>query len=192
MASAVSILDDIRQLVDRALTGDQHAMVQIVERYNQRVFGLCYRMLGQREDAEDVSQEAFLRVLRNLSRWDQQREFEPWLLTIVANRCRTQLARRKSQGPTQNLICPPSDDAWRAESAAAQLQEEVQLALTVLPTNHQQAFLLFHQHHMSYAEISSELDVPEGTAKTWVHRARRELVRRLIAREVVEERRHAM
>ena len=167
-------------------------MVQIVDRYKQRVFGLCYRMLGQREDAEDVSQEAFLRVLRNLSRWDQRRAFEPWLLTIAANRCRTQLARRRSGQPTQTLRFHPSDDRWSEESTAHQLQEEVQLAMEQLPANHRRAFLLFHQQHMNYAEISTELGVPEGTAKTWVHRARRTLVRRLVIREVVEERRHAV
>ena len=192
MANAISILEDIRQLVDRALGGDQHAMVEIVDRYKQRVFRLCYGMLGQREDAEDVSQEAFLRVWRNLSRWDQQRDFEPWLMTIAANRCRTQLARRRSRSPTQNLAFVPADHAWQAESAATQLQEEVQLALTDLPTNHRHAFLLFHQQHMSYAEISTSLGIPAGTAKTWVHRARRELVRRLIAREVIKERRRAV
>ncbi len=68
----------------------------------------------------------------------------------------------------------------------------MQLALTDLPANHRHAFLLFHQLNLSYAEISTALGIPEGTAKTWVHRARRELVRRLIAREVIEERRYAM
>ena len=192
MATAVSILEDIRQLVDRALRGDQHAMVEIVDRYKQRVFRLCYGMLGQREDAEDVSQDAFLRVWRHLSRWDQRRDFEPWLMAIAANRCRTQLARRKSRSPTQNLAFVPVDHAWQADSAANQLQEEVQLALTDLSANHRHAFLLFHQQHMSYGEISTALGIPEGTAKTWVHRARRELIRRLIAREVIEERRRAV
>ena len=84
MTHATTSVDDIRPLVNQALNGDQHAMLRIVERYKQRVFGLCYRMLGQREDAEDVSQEAFVRVLKNLPSWDQTRAFEPWLMTIAA------------------------------------------------------------------------------------------------------------
>lgn len=189
--SAAVVLDDVRVLVNRALRGDQQAMVQIVDRYKQRVFGLCYRMLGQREDAEDVSQEAFIRVLKNLSRWDQERDFEPWLLTIAANRCRTQLAKRKSRATTQTLPYAPTDNRWSHENAAQQLREEVQLAMAELPENHRRAFSLFHQKQMSYAEIAAELGIPEGTTKTWVHRARRELASRLSARHVVEQR-HAM
>ena len=103
MPEAHAILEDIRLLVNRALAGDQLAMRQIVERYKQQVFRLCYHMLGQREDAEDVSQEAFVRVLKSLPRWDQQRAFEPWLMTIAANRCRTQLAQRKRRQPILSL-----------------------------------------------------------------------------------------
>ena len=188
MPNAHAVIDDIRQLVNRALSGDQNAMLLIVERYKQRVFGLCYRMLGQREDAEDVSQEAFLRVLNNLPRWDQDRAFEPWLMTIAANRCRTQIARRKKHEPTHTLPFAPADHRWTNESAADQLLEEVKLALSALPRNHSQAFALFHHQQMSYAEIASKLGVPEGTVKTWVHRARHELIRRLASRQVLENR----
>lgn len=186
MTTAV-LLDDIRLLVDRALSGDQHAMLEIFDRYRQRVFGLCYRMLGQREDAEDASQEAFHRVLGNLATWDQQRAFEPWLLTIAANRCRTKLARRKRETFPQLLPFAPADHRWTQATEAEHLREEMQLALRALPENHRRAFCLFHQSQCSYAEISSKLDVPEGTVKTWVHRARRELVQKLVARQVVEQ-----
>ena len=189
MASVPTVLEDVRILVDRALSGDQHAMQQIVNRYKQRVYGLCYRMLGQREDAEDVSQEAFLRVLKSLPRWDQNRAFEPWLMTIAANRCRTKLARRKI--PEQSLPFAPADDRWTDETDAQHLLEEMQLVLQDLPENHRRAFELFHQRRLSYAEIATELKIPHGTVKTWVHRARNELIRRLILRQVLE-RRHAM
>lgn len=185
MANATAI-DDIRVLVNQALQGDQSAMLQIVERYKQRVFGLCFRMLGQREDAEDISQEAFLRVLNNLTNWDQNRAFEPWLMTIAANRCRTQLARRKSNLAPQTLPFAPSDERWTNESRAEQLLEEIQLAVDTLPRSHARAFTLFHQKQLSYAEIATELGVPQGTVKTWVHRARHELIRRLTLRQVLE------
>lgn len=189
--SHAHIIEDVQLLVNRALSGDQHAMLQIVEQYKQRVFGLCYRMLRQREDAEDVSQEAFIRVLKNLPRWDQNRAFEPWLMTIAANRCRTKLAQRKRHEPAQTLPFAPADDRWTEHANAELLREEVELVLEQLPTNHSQAFRLFHQKQMSYAKIAKELGVPEGTAKTWVHRARSEMIRRLVARDAVE-RRHAM
>lgn len=191
MPEAHALLEDVRLLVNRALAGDQLAMLQIVERYKQRVFSLCYRMLGQREDAEDVSQEAFVRVLNNLPRWDQDRAFEPWLMTIAANRCRTQLAKRKRREPIQTLPFPPADDRWSKEHAAEQLLEEVELVLETISENHRNAFELFHKKQLNYASIAAELGVPVGTAKTWVHRARNELIRQLTARQVLE-RRHAM
>ena len=85
------MIGDLRQVVNRCLNGDQGAMYDLVARFKGQVFGLCYRMLGHRQDAEDVAQETFVRVLKNLHRWDQQRDFEPWLLAIAGNRCRTAL-----------------------------------------------------------------------------------------------------
>lgn len=186
--TASLLFDDIRHVVDRALAGDQAAMLEIVNRYRQRVYRLCYRMLGQREDAEDVSQEAFVRVLKSLASWDQDRAFEPWLLTIAANRCRTKLARRKTQTTAQTLPFAPADHRWTREAEADQLHEELELALEGLPPKHQRAFRYFHQDQLSYFEIARKLAVPEGTVKTWVHRARREIVRKLVARQVVEQR----
>jgi RNA polymerase sigma-70 factor (ECF subfamily) len=75
--------------------------------------------------------------------------------------------------------------------AARQLAEEVALALNTLRAQYRQAFLLFHQHEMSYAEIADSLQCPIGTVRTWIHRARRELIRFLQTREVVESR-HAV
>ena len=86
--------EDLNILVNRCLDGNQSAMQEFVDRFRGQVFGLCYRMLGQREDAEDATQETMVRVCKNLQRWDQNRAFEPWLLTIAGNRCRTRLAKR--------------------------------------------------------------------------------------------------
>src|SRR5262245_66472034 len=86
---------DLKRLVAHCLAGDQGAMLQLVERFRGQVFGLCYRMLCQRQDAEDAAQETFVRVLKHLHRWDQTREFEPWLLAIAGNRCRTALPSGK-------------------------------------------------------------------------------------------------
>ena len=186
------VAEETRQLVNRALHGDQRAMLQIVEKYKQRVFGLCYRMLGQREEAEDMSQESFLRVLNNLPKWDQSRDFEPWLMTITANRCRTQLAKRKRPSTSIEVTNGPEDSTWTHKNDADQLREELQLALALLPTNHRRAFQLFHEQQMNYVEIAKTLDVPTGTVKTWVHRARTAMVRRLADREVLEVRRRAV
>jgi len=184
------LTDDLRQVLRACLAGDQKAMRELVDRYRGQVFGLCYRMLGHREDAEDAAQETFVRVLRNLRSWDPQRDFEPWLLAIAGNRCRTALARRMREPPARSIQEPVAAPAADLQ-AARQLAEEVELALAGLREQYRQAFVLFHQQELSYAEIAEVLECPIGTVRTWIHRARRELIRQLQAREVVESR-HAM
>jgi RNA polymerase sigma-70 factor (ECF subfamily) len=182
---------DLRALVRLCLGGDQAAMIALVERFRGQVFGLCYRMLGQRQDAEDAAQETFVRVLRNLHRWDQARDFEPWLLAIAGNRCRTALAARKRR-PVAELAVELVPDGAPDRRAAEQLAEEVHLALRHLRDEYRQAFVLFHEHELSYAQIAEAMDVPLGTVKTWVHRARRDLIDQLRLRGAIPEERHAM
>jgi RNA polymerase sigma-70 factor (ECF subfamily) len=180
------LADELRELIDRCLARDQAAMLDLVERFRGQVFGLCFRMLGQRQDAEDAAQETFHRVLKNLSRWDRQRDFEPWLLAIAGNRCRTALASRMKRPPVHAILDPLPDDAPDLQ-AARNLAEEVELALRQVRQEYARAFLLFHKQELSYAAIGEVLGVPLGTVKTWVHRARRELIEILAKRGVVQE-----
>ena len=184
-------LDELRSLVGQCLAGSQSAMLMLVERFRGQVFGLCYRMLGQRQDAEDAAQETFVRVLKNLHRWDQGRDFEPWLLAIAGNRCRTALAARRRRPVADSAVELIADDA-PDQRPGQLLAEEVQLALAELRAEYRQAFLLFHDHELSYGEIAEAMDVPLGTIKTWVHRARRELIDLLRQRGAIAEARHAM
>ncbi|MEX2174275.1 MAG: sigma-70 family RNA polymerase sigma factor [Pirellulaceae bacterium] len=184
-------MQDLRELVRQCLTGDQSAMLLLVERFRGQVFGLCYRMLGQRQDAEDAAQETFVRVLKNLHRWDATRDFEPWLLAIAGNRCRTALSTRKRRPAGEVMIEQIPDDA-PDQFSAQHLAEEVQLALAGVRDEYRQAFVLFHDHELSYAEIAAAMAAPLGTIKTWVHRARRELINELRRRGAVPELRHAV
>ncbi len=181
---------DIRTLVDRCLAGEQQAMLELVDTYKSRVTGLCFRMLGQWQDAEDVAQETFVRALKSLARWDNSRAFEPWLMAIAGNRCRTHLASRARKPAVQSLIeeIPEAAATGEAGTKAANLAEELQLALQDIRDDYRQAFLLFHEEEMSYAEIGETLDCPLGTVKTWVHRARREIIARLQKRGVLNSR----
>ena len=182
--AAGTAADDFRAVVRRCLTGEQAAMIELVERFRGQVFGLCFRMLGQREDAEDAAQETFVRVLKNLHKWDCERDFEPWLLAIAGNRCRTALSSRKRRPATEGLVEHLADDAPDLQ-AARHLAEEVSLALAKIRDEYRQAFVLFHEHELSYGEIAVAMQIPLGTVKTWVHRARRELVEQLRIRGVV-------
>jgi RNA polymerase sigma-70 factor (ECF subfamily) len=173
------------------MAGDQAAMVDLVERYRAQVFGLCYRMLNHRQDAEDTVQETFVRVLKSLRNWQQDRPFEPWLLAIAGNRCRTLLSAR-GRRPTMSPLVEHLADERPSDQAVDELTEEVWMVLRELREEYRQSFLLFHEQQLSYVEISAAMNCPIGTAKTWVHRARRDLVKGLRSRRVIEESTHAV
>lgn len=166
-------------------------MLQLTERFQSQVFRLCLRLLGHRQDAEDTAQETLVRMFRSLHCWDQKRKFEPWLLTIASNRCRTLLAQR-ARRPTWQLLDDYLPEASFPADSAELLAEEIQSALQTISTNLREAFVLFHEQEMSYAEIAEILNRPMGTIKTWIHRARRQLIQRLQIRNVLEKSTYAL
>jgi len=180
---------EIQHVVNRCLSGQQSAMIELVQQFHGQVFGLCYRMLRQRQDAEDATQETFFRALKSLERWDSKREFEPWLLAIAGNRCRTSLAKRLRKPPPKPLE-PAFSDIAEERQTDGLLREEVDRALSSTRVEYRQAFLMFHEQELSYVEIATKMNVPLGTIKTWVHRARREIIRKLCERDVIQDRRY--
>lgn len=170
---------DPAELVEHCLAGDARALSQFVELFQQRVFGLCLRMLGHRQEAEDAAQESLVRAIRYLGNWDRSRPLEPWVLMIAANRCRTARANRlKRPRESETLAETPQ----RGPERDHDLAEELERALKELREDFRQCFVLFHQQELSIVEISQVLAVPEGTVKTWLHRARKELARLLTER----------
>jgi RNA polymerase sigma-70 factor, ECF subfamily len=183
--------DQVVDLVHHCLAGEAWAAAALVKRFERPVFALCFRMLGQREDAEDVAQESLVRALRSLRNWDSSRDFVPWLLAIAGNRCRTLLSAR-ARRPRPSGEIEHIEDPAPAPEHARDLGEEVERALAGLRLEYRQAFLLFHEQEMSYIEIAETMDCPLGTVKTWVHRARRELIEQLRARDVLRENQRAL
>jgi len=172
-------------LARRVAGGDDAAAATLVRRHQRAVFGVCLRMLGRREDAEDVAQEVFLRLFRYLDRWDPSRPLRPWLMTITANRCRTALARRlKRKVLLPGDLNPPDLSTPPADAALA---EEVQRAVDDLRDDHRAAFVLFHYEELSLQEVADALSRPEGTVKTWLHRARKQLAETLDRRGIRPE-----
>lgn len=180
-------MDNEAKLVERCLRGESESLRQFVEQYEKLVFSVCFRMLGHRQDAEDVTQDVFLRAFRSLSRWDSDRPLKPWLLTIAVNCCKTTLVQRKKQNKPVDL----SQD-WAVpveKSTQSDLAEELQRGLEALREEYRACFLLFHEQNLSCAEIGDVLGCPEGTIKTWLFRARRELAERLKLRGITPDKR---
>jgi len=177
------VSSDEAGLVQRCLLGQPDAIRQLVERFQPEVFGLCVRLLHHRHDAEDVTQEVFLRVFRSLRRWDATRPLKPWVMGIAVNRCRTWLTQRARRPEPVDYLQdtasgPPADDS-------AELLSEIRAAVHDLRPEYRTVFVLFHEQGQAYEEIAEALERPVGTVKTWLHRARLEVLERLQRRGMV-------
>jgi len=183
------VVADDASLVRRCLRNDPAAVRALVERLQGAVYGLCVRLLGHRHDAEDVTQEVFLRVFRSLRRWDAARPLQPWVLGIAANRCRTWLSRKaRRPEPVDHLDDTAADPQGGAPGAddAPELARELARALADLRPDYRTAFVLFHERGQSYEAIAAALRRPVGTVKTWLHRARLEVLDALRRRGMVD------
>jgi RNA polymerase sigma factor (sigma-70 family) len=171
------------KLVRGCLRNDAQAMRSLVERFQTDVYGLCCRLLRHRQDAEDVTQEVFFRVFRSLRGWDAFRPLRPWIMGIAVNRCRTWMTQRTRRPELVDYLqdtaaCPPTDDS-------AELLAEIRAAVDELRPDYRAVFVLFHEQGQPYEEIAEALERPVGTIKTWLHRARLEVLERLKQRGMV-------
>lgn len=171
-------------LVRGALRGNTQAIEALVVRFQSDVFGLCVKLLRHRQDAEDVTQEVFLRIFRSLQRWDSSRPLKPWIMGITVNRCRTWLAQRVRRPELADYLHDTA--AGKADDEPVEMVQEIQAAVAELRLEYQTAFVLYHDQGLPYEEIAQALKKPVGTVKTWLHRARMEVMARLQRRGMVE------
>ncbi|HMP60928.1 MAG TPA: sigma-70 family RNA polymerase sigma factor [Gemmatales bacterium] len=175
-----------RILVRRCQRGDEAATVELVERFQRDVYGVCLRLLADPHEAEDVAQEVFLRVFRSLGSWDGERPLRPWIMAIAVNRCRTFLGKRQRRPrPTEDL----SEQPARADEAQPhnELLSEIRLALAGVRPEFQEVFVLFHEQGWPYEWIAQVMDRPVGTIKTWLHRVRLQVLDHLRSRGMLHE-----
>jgi RNA polymerase sigma factor (sigma-70 family) len=180
-----AMLAEDATLVRHCLDGRDEAVQRFIDRFHGEVFGLCFRLLHHRQDAEDVTQEVFLRIFRSLHTWDSTRPLRPWIMGIAINRCRTWLMQRRRRPELVDYLqevatSHPQDDS-------GELLLEIHAALAELRVEYRSVFLLFHEQNRPYEEIAQILNRPVGTIKTWLHRARQEILTRLHQRGMVVE-----
>jgi RNA polymerase sigma-70 factor (ECF subfamily) len=185
---------DWTQVVRRCMDGDPGAWAELVGAEHRRVYGHCYRFTGNASDAEDLTQDVFLKIYANLASFDPSRgSLRVWIATMTRNLLVDNFRRSRNQRATSSL-----DDGWESaeelkpvdrlvardpsphESAAQkQLAAKVEEALTLLPLDLREAVILRDLQDLDYREIASVLAIPEGTVKSRISRGRAELARRL-------------
>ena len=167
------------EMIHGALSGDHTAFTLLVETYQSPVFNLCYRMLGDRCEAEDAAQEAFLRAYSRLRSYDPTRPFKTWLFSIAAHYCIDRLRKRRvtllgiddepiQYHPALREHTPgPLEMAERGER-----QDGVQALLLELPAQDRAAIVMRYWYDLSYEEIAAATGVTVSSVKSRLHRAR--------------------
>lgn len=176
-----------RNLVQRAQEGDSRAFGELVEAHLDFAYNVALRAVDNSQDAEDIVQEAFVRVWKSLAGFRAEARFRTWLYRIVVNLCYSQLPGLRKEviqldGPNgQEIIpdkSPEGDPVANLEDRQALLF--IQEQIRILPGKYQILLLLRHQDGCSYAEIAEIMDLPLGTVKTGIHRARKKLKEALL------------
>jgi RNA polymerase sigma-70 factor, ECF subfamily len=176
----------IKNRIRQIKNGDQNAFAEIVEVYKDKVFQLCYRMLGNRHEAEDIAQEAFIRAYVNIHSYDLNKKFSTWLYRIATNLSIDRIRKKKpdyyldaeiagSEGLTMYSQVAADVALPEDELESMELQALIQSEILKLPEKYRSVIVLKYIEEFSLKEIGEILDLPVGTVKTRIHRGREAL-----------------
>ncbi len=172
-----------RLLLLQAKQGNTAAFGEMVRRYQNAVFSVCYRLQGNRQEAEDMSQQTFIRAYQRLYTFEAERPFLPWIRRVAANICLNAMERRRLESVDVDSVearlrAPPTDDP--VEQAAEQDRvERLHAAILALPPAYRAVIELRHFQELSYEEVSEMLNLPLNTVKSHLFRARKLLAEAL-------------
>jgi RNA polymerase sigma-70 factor, ECF subfamily len=183
-----------QQVVQRAREGSERAYRELIGRYQRPVFSLIYRLVRDRERAEDLAQDTFIKVLNNIDRYNPEYKFSSWIFKIAHNTSLDQLRRKepdvlsldgsphaRTAAETEATTITPESGGETPEEFTLnrELGSEIDTALGTLRAEYRTAIVLCHVEGRPYDEIAEIMDVPLGTVKTYIHRGRKELMQRL-------------
>jgi RNA polymerase sigma-70 factor (ECF subfamily) len=173
-------------LIERCLGGDQIAWEQIVRQHWRKVFNLAYKFVGRHDEAEDLTQDIFLKIFKALKTFDRRANFQTWLISISRNLCIDHYRSVRKERETMardvdaSILVPVSRERGPyGELEQVDLKHMIRVALAELPPTLRQAVVLRDLQEFTYQEIADQLGLPEGTVKSRINRGRLELARQL-------------
>jgi RNA polymerase sigma-70 factor (ECF subfamily) len=176
----------LEALIQRCLRGDQTAWELIVKQHWRKVFNVAYKFVGKHDEAEDLTQDIFLKIFKSLDTFDRRANFQTWLISVSRNLCIDHYRSVRKERETidrqvdANELTPAAPDA--GPIAALEQADRVALlrhALARLPESLRTAVVLRDLQELSYQEIADRLHLPEGTVKSRINRGRTELARQV-------------
>ena len=183
---AITPQTSVDELIERCLRGDQAAWEAIVRMHWRKVFNVAYKFVGRHDEAEDLTQDIFLKIFKALHTFDRRANFQTWLISISRNLCidhyrsvrkeRETLAREVDPA---NLMPVSRERSPHTHVEQADLRRQIQEALAQLPATLREAVVKRDLQEFSYQEIAEQLRLPEGTVKSRINRGRLELARQL-------------
>lgn len=180
----------INKRIKEVLKGDQNAFAEIVELFQDKLYRICYRMLGNQHEAEDIAQEAFVRAFINIHTFDTNRKFSTWLYRIGTNLCIDRIRKKKpdyyldaevagTEGLNMYSQIASKDELPEQEVLKMEMQDRVQYEISRLPDKYRAVIVLKYMEDLPLQEISEILEMPLGTVKTRIHRGREALRKQL-------------
>jgi RNA polymerase sigma-70 factor (ECF subfamily) len=166
-------------LAQRAAHGDRQAFGELVQSHQTGIYNVAFRMLGERREAEDATQETFLRAYRAVRRLDPQRPPGPWLKKIAVNVCLNRLERRHPSLLEDEAILPSPEPGPEMQAIQRERSRDIQQALLSLPPRYRAAVELRHFQELDYAEMAEVLQCPLSRVKSDLFRGRRLLIQKL-------------
>jgi RNA polymerase sigma-70 factor (ECF subfamily) len=185
-SQAASSPEAIEALIQRCLQGDQIAWDLIVRQYWRKVFNVAYKFVGKHDEAEDLTQDIFLKIFKSLDTFDRRANFQTWLISISRNLCidHYRSVRKERETIDRDVDANELTPASREPGPVAALEQRdrvtlLRQALAELPETLRTAVMMRDIRELSYQEIADRLRLPEGTVKSRINRGRTELARQI-------------
>lgn len=178
--------DETEALIQRCLRGDQAAWERIVRLHRRRVFNVAYKFVGRPDEAEDLTQDIFLKVFKSLGTFDRRANFQTWLISVSRNLCidHYRSVRKERQTIDRDIDANELSPATKEPGPVAALEQRDRVlllrdALAELPESLRTAVVMRDIQELSYQDIAARLRLPEGTVKSRINRGRTELARQI-------------